>query len=165
MSKGRSINAANTSQALPTRSSPSIEYLPANDARYGILFSPRWTHAKYGLGLFLRLVSSYLDQHPSLQGFLLEIRSLVHRIEIRRTKQFDLYGVVFDGPYLEAGLDGDYQLCKRTHACIEDTEHFLASRPWATAVDAEMFQHAWELGAEWVSSNRHRESLNDMAKS
>jgi hypothetical protein len=82
----------------------------------------------------------------------LELRSLAHRMEFRRKAPLDAEHLVF-GPYFERGSDGGYRGCRRTLACMNDTERFVTNRPWVTTIDAQMFANAWEQGAEWMQNN------------
>ena len=125
---------------------------PSTDVPWGMLFPQKLLGAAFPLGPAMRLLSGYLLRHPLLQGFLLEIRSLVRHMELRRKRPHDVDGLVF-GPYWEDISDGNLRLNKRTHACIRDTEHFVTTYPWVTTIDAAVFVHAWELGAEWGLSN------------
>ena len=129
-----------------------LQFASPTDVPWGTLFPQRLIGAVFPVGLIVRLVSAYLLRHPLLQGFLLEIRSLVHHMELRRKRPHDVDGLVF-GPYLEQSLDGSYRPCKRTDACMQDTEHFLTRYPWVSTIDAAVFVRAWELGAEWGLGN------------
>lgn len=129
-----------------------LQFASSTDVPWGMLFPQRLIQAAFPLGPIVRLVSGYLLRHPLVQGFLLEIRSLLRHMEIRRKRPHDVDGVVF-GPHLERSLDGSYQVSKRTHACMQDTEDLLTKYPWVTAIDAAVFVHAWELGAEWGLSS------------
>jgi hypothetical protein len=80
------------------------------------------------------------------------MRSLIQRIKLRRKAPLDADNLVF-GPYFEKSSDGYSGVCRRTLACMHDTERFVTNRPWVTTIDAQMFVDAWERGAEWVSSN------------
>jgi hypothetical protein len=128
----------------------------ANDAPWGSLFPSRWTDAANPFGAVIRALRDFLERHPLLKGLLLEIRSLVHRIEIQRKARFVEFG--FD---LEKTADGVYQPNKRTHACMRDTEHFLARYPWMSVADGQVFQHAWELGAEWALNSERNQTLRE----
>jgi hypothetical protein len=95
---------------------------------------------------------SILRRVPLVYGFLIELRSLAHRMALRCKRRYELYGLEF-GPFHQVGADGVLELHTRTHACIGDIEKFVAAYPWATMVDAEMYRDAWERGATWAESN------------
>jgi hypothetical protein len=129
-----------------------LQYARSTDVPWGKLFPEKWTASRFPIGWLARLVSAYLLKHPILQGFLLETRSLVYRMGIRYKRPHDVDGVVF-GPYWEKTSDGNLPLSIRTQSCIGDTERFVNGFPWVTTIDAAVFVHAWELGAEWGMSN------------
>jgi hypothetical protein len=100
-----------------------------------------------------RLVSAlhYLSRRrmPSLHEFLPELRSFVHRMELHRTRRYNLFGVDL-GPSNLIAADGHLEGNTRTLACSADIESFLAGHPWATMVDSEVYRDAWVKGAEWA---------------
>jgi hypothetical protein len=103
------------------------------------------------------VLGDFLERYPLLKGLLLEMCSLVHRMEIQRKARFVQFGA-----HLEKRADRVYQPNKRTDACMQDTEDFLARYPWMSVVDGQIFQHAWELGAEWALNNeRSQLSVED----
>jgi hypothetical protein len=128
-------------------------FAPQTDAPWGTLLHPKWIQSGRLRASAVRFLLNFLDQHPLLQGFLLEFRSLVHRMKLRRKTPLDADSLVF-GPYFEKSLDGYSGVCRRTLACMRDTERFVTNRPWVTTIDAQMFVDAWEQGAGWMRETR-----------
>ena len=89
-----------------------------------------------------------LYRTPSIYGFAVELRSLIHRMELLRKRRYYIYGLDL-GPYIQQTPDGPRNFYTRTRACISDIESFVAVHPWATMVDVEMYRDAWVKGAEW----------------
>jgi hypothetical protein len=81
-----------------------------------------------------------------------EIRSFVHRIWFVYKHRPDLHGVDL-GQFFEKTSCGIYRVNRRTHACSEDIERFLAARPWLTAIDVLLLAEAWSWGVEWCARN------------
>jgi len=106
----------------------------------------------------------WLAHCPLLLGFLLEMRSLIHCMEIRRKRPFDVEGVDW-GACLEQIADGTYRIRTNIHGCIQDTERFLANFPWMTTIEAAIFAHAWKLGEQWHAGEAvHTGTLDNPAK-
>ena len=97
------------------------------------------------------LLRTGLRRMPLLYGFLLESRSLVYRMKLRRKRRYNVYGLVL-GPCLQLTPTEGLCMNMRSLACISDIESFLSERPWATIVDQEVYQDAWVKGAEWAES-------------
>jgi len=86
---------------------------------------------------------------------LSEMRSLLCRMALQYKRR--------DGPYIltvdlrrPTDQEGGLRLSIRRHACIADIENFVASRPWATMIDWEVYRDAWAKGAEWADDSYHK---------
>lgn len=93
-----------------------------------------------------------LRRFPLFYGFLLECRNFLQRMVLRYKRRYDLYGIDL-GSWHQVGPDGHLEPNTRTHACSADIENFVASHPWATMVDVELYRDAWVAGVKWVESS------------
>jgi len=92
-----------------------------------------------------------------LREFLLEIRSLLYRISILCKRRYDLFGLNV-GPIHEIH-SGYANWNTRTHACTVDMQNFLASRPWSTTIDLELYRDAWAQGEKWGACNFRKQDM------
>lgn len=100
-------------------------------------------------------VIAAVDKHPLQRAFVIELGTLLWRIEIqRKLLEADLHPSAHGDWILDLGsgwvLDasGRSVLCKRTHACIQDIETFAAIYPKATMFEEWVFLRGWNMGAE-----------------
>jgi len=93
-----------------------------------------------------------LRRTPRIYELVAELHNLWFRMALRRIRRYPVYGIDLGPCYLE-NARGQLVECIRTHACIQDIENFVASHPWATAVDVEHYRDAWLAGAAWGESN------------
>lgn len=89
-----------------------------------------------------------LCRSPRTYELVVEIRSFVRRMALRRKRQYGFSGIDL-GPAHQVSEDGRVEVCTRTHACIEGIRSFVARYPWATCIDVENYRDAWLAGAEW----------------
>jgi len=94
-----------------------------------------------------RILNGSLHRVPLLRVFSLELRSFVYRMGLQYKRRFDLFGLDV-GP-LHQNEAGHPRWNTRTRGCTLDMKSFLASRPWATMIDLEVYRDAWGRGAEW----------------
>ena len=94
-------------------------------------------------------------KYPRLQALLIDVCSFLWRMGIRRRLREALrrpalnFGwLISPGPTWELDASGHLVRCKRTGACIQDTENFLSTYPKATMLEEWVFVQAWKLGAE-----------------
>jgi len=99
------------------------------------------------------LLHAGLRRTPLLYGLAVEIRSLLCRMALRYIRRYNLYGIDL-GPAGQMSPGGHLEPNTRTHACIRDIESFVASHPWATMVDVEIYRDAWGQGAALAANNR-----------
>ena len=76
-------------------------------------------------------------RYPLGNAFLLEIRNFLGRIELLYTKF--LWAGVSLGPCYEQAPSGCLVLCTQTELITLYTEQLMATFPWATSVDYQMF--------------------------
>ncbi len=88
-----------------------------------------------------------------IEGYKLELHSLVRRIALRSEKSRESF-LLHLGPVFHLGPTGLPEECIRMRGCTRDIENFAASRPWATAIEWEVFRDGWEAGARWNQNNR-----------
>jgi hypothetical protein len=87
------------------------------------------------------------------QGYKLELRSFLHRIALRSEKSRQSFFLRL-GAVCHLGQTGLPEECIRMRDCTRDIESFVASHPWATAIDWDHYREGWEAGARW-SQNSH----------
>ena len=106
-----------------------------------LLFAPR------RCGANLRLRSSEL---------LSEIHSLFGRMKLLREKRH----WIAIGPNWETHPSGHPQKCTRTRARTIDIQEMLASWPWASSADFQIFLEGWDKGEMWASLDRSSDSCS-----
>jgi hypothetical protein len=136
-----------TKEANPRLGEP-VAYPPAHESPSECVPAGKQSYAQTLAKEALRPLREYLCWFPLVYGFLLEFRSLLHRMALRRERRYDLYGLDV-GPCHQIGTDGRLRLNTRTRACNSDIESLAAGRPWATIIDLELYRDAWVKGAEW----------------
>ena len=92
------------------------------------------------------IVRRWTEARPRLHGLLLEFRSFLCRIRIVCKKSHT--GEVELGPSFERSTHGGLQRCSGTLSRRKGIENMLASRPWATPLDWEIFLEGWDKGCE-----------------
>lgn len=99
-----------------------------------------------------RVVHVVFRKTPKVYELLIESRSLVYRMALRRKRRYGFYGIHL-GPAHQESTNGGIEENIHTHACIQGIKKLVAQRHWATAVDVELYRDAWAEGALWGESN------------
>jgi hypothetical protein len=115
--------------------------LPQTESgHFGIV---RWLPWKSGGWTWLHLKLSLL-----CTGVVEELCSLPARMSFQY-KLATCHGALGFAPLAALDCNGVLKPCKRTLACIRDTQNFLATHPKATAYDRMIYQDAWLEGEIW----------------
>lgn len=116
----------------------------------GLFRISRWLPSRRGGWRSLLTTATML-----LRGCGEELRSLLYRIRFEY-RLATLGGGVGFGPLVETDHTGVHVSCKRTLACIRDSQNFLVGHPWATDYDRTLFRDAWMAGARWNLDTQDR---------
>lgn len=94
-----------------------------------------------------------------LYGLLLELRSFYHRIR-RLRKRGDILQPQM-GPVWKKAPLGHLMPSERTRARILDTQQLLASQPWLSPEDWQLFLLGWDAGREYCACHT-KEDRSDL---
>jgi hypothetical protein len=93
-------------------------------------------------------LSKFPWRHPVLYGSLLELRSLVGRIQCLR-RQGDIRPIEIGLVYQQTSAGSHLVRNRRSQARSRGIQQLLAACPWASNEDGRLFLAGWDAAEEW----------------
>jgi hypothetical protein len=128
--------------------SPLGHLLEGVSCRHGC--NSKWR--RKSMSKLMQLFQRWLYRKPLLHGWLLELRSSLHRIfALDELRSVQAEGMDF-GKAFETDKHGRVVLCRQTQRCILDIQQLGDTCQWMSPSDLQLYLDGWKRGAEWASA-------------